>query len=119
MNVVAMGGMGKSALTWQWFNDVAPEEMKPLAGRMWWSFYESDESFENFIIRALTYTSQQPREVLRDLSPSEREEQLLAVLDREPFLVGLDGLERILTAYSRMETLNPNDSQENTDRPFR
>jgi len=45
MNVVAIGGMGKSALTWKWFNDVAPEEMKPLAGRMWWSFYESDATF--------------------------------------------------------------------------
>jgi tetratricopeptide (TPR) repeat protein len=119
MNVVAMGGMGKSALTWKWFNDVAPEKMKPLAGRMWWSFYESDASFENFIIRALTYTSQQPREILRDLSPSEREEQLLAMLDREPFLLGLDGLERILIAYSRMETLNTNDNHENTDRNLR
>lgn len=37
LSIVAIGGMGKSALTWKWFNDVAPEEMKPLAGRMWWS----------------------------------------------------------------------------------
>ena len=37
MSVVAIGGMGKSALTWKWFNDVAPQEMKNLAGRMWWS----------------------------------------------------------------------------------
>jgi hypothetical protein len=35
LNVVAMGGMGKSALTWKWFNEVAPLEMAPLAGRMW------------------------------------------------------------------------------------
>jgi Domain of unknown function (DUF4062) len=52
-NIVAIGGLGKSALTWKWFNDIAPNEMKPLAGRMWWSFYESDATFENFIIRAL------------------------------------------------------------------
>src|SRR5262249_47430129 len=38
LNVVAIGGMGKSALTWKWFNDVMPQELKPLAGRMWWSF---------------------------------------------------------------------------------
>jgi hypothetical protein len=44
MNVVAIGGMGKSALTWKWFNEIAPQEMKPLAGRMWWSFYESEAS---------------------------------------------------------------------------
>ena len=38
---VAIGGMGKSALTWKWFNQIAPNEMKPLAGRLWWSFYEA------------------------------------------------------------------------------
>jgi len=52
MSVVAIGGMGKSALTWKWFNDIAPQEMKNLAGRMWWSFYESDATFENFVTRA-------------------------------------------------------------------
>ena len=40
--LVAIGGMGKSALTWTWWNEIAPQEMKALAGRMWWSFYESD-----------------------------------------------------------------------------
>jgi hypothetical protein len=53
MCLVAIGGMGKSALTWKWFNDVAPDMMKPLAGRMWWSFYESNAQFEHFITRAL------------------------------------------------------------------
>ena len=56
-NVVAIGGMGKSALTWHWFNRIAPEEMAPLAGRLWWSFYESDARYENFIPRALAYAS--------------------------------------------------------------
>jgi len=34
LSIVAIGGMGKSALTWKWFNDIAPNEMKPLAGRL-------------------------------------------------------------------------------------
>ncbi len=59
-NVVAIGGMGKSALTWKWFNDIAPNEMPHLAGRMWWSFYESDAYFENFVIRALAYAAGLP-----------------------------------------------------------
>jgi len=42
---VAIGGMGKSALTWQSFQQIAPQGMQPLAGRLWWSFYESDASF--------------------------------------------------------------------------
>ena len=104
LNVVAIGGMGKSALTWKWFNDIAPQEMKPLAGRFWWSFYESDATFENFIIRALAYVTNRSREdIERNTNPGEREDQLLAALDREPFLFVLDGLERILTAYARMD----------------
>ena len=103
-NIVAIGGMGKSALTWKWFNDIAPNEMKPLAGRMWWSFYESDATFENFIIRALAYVTGRAREdIEKNTKPGEREEMLLAVLDREPFLLVLDGLERILIAYARMD----------------
>ena len=103
-NVVAIGGMGKSALTWKWFNDIAPHEMKPLAGRMWWSFYESDAHFENFIIRALAYVTGRAREdIEKNTKPGEREEELLVVLDREPFLLVLDGLERILIAYARMD----------------
>lgn len=103
-NFVAIGGMGKSALTWKWFNDIAPQEMKPLAGRMWWSFYESDASFENFIIRALAYVTSRAREdIEKNTKPGEREEQLLSILDREPYLLTLDGLERILIAYARMD----------------
>lgn len=103
LNIVAIGGMGKSALTWKWFNDIAPEEMKPLAGRMWWSFYESDATFENFVIRALAYVSKRPIENIRQISSPERESELLTILNQEPFLFVLDGLERILIAYSKMD----------------
>ncbi len=51
-NVIAIGGMGKSALTWEWFSNIAPLEWREMAGRFWWSFYESDAYFENFVIRA-------------------------------------------------------------------
>jgi hypothetical protein len=102
-NLVAIGGMGKSALTWAWFNDRAPEVMRSLAGRLWWSFYESDATFENFIISALAYVAGEDREAVRELPPSEFEARLLAALDRQPFLLVLDGLERILIAYARMD----------------
>jgi len=104
LNVVAIGGMGKSALTWRWFNQIAPLELQPLAGRMWWSFYESDASFENFVIRALAYVSGRAREEIeRETKPGEREDMLLHALNREPYLIVLDGLERILIAYARMD----------------
>src|SRR5947209_1630094 len=103
LNIVAIGGLGKSALTWKWFNDIAPQEMKPLAGRMWWSFYESDATFENFVTRALAYVTHRPLDEVQQIPAPERETQLLAALDREPFLVVLDGLQRILIAYARMD----------------
>ena len=100
---VAIGGMGKSALTWKWFNQIAPNEMKPLAGRMWWSFYESDATFENFLNRALCYVRGQKEEEVRTLPWQEREAQLLRHLNEKPYLFALDGLERVLIAYNRMD----------------
>jgi tetratricopeptide (TPR) repeat protein len=100
---VAIGGMGKSALAWKWFNQVAPNEMKPLAGRLWWSFYESDATVENFINRALCYVSGQIEDAVRVLPWQEREAQLLQHLSDKPYLFVLDGLERILIAYHRMD----------------
>ncbi len=102
-NLVAIGGMGKSALTWKWFNDIAPNEMPHLAGRLWWSFYESDAHWENFLIRALAYVSRQSEEAVRKLPYPDREAQLLRILDQQPFLICLDGLERILLAYARID----------------
>jgi tetratricopeptide (TPR) repeat protein len=110
LSVVAIGGMGKSALTWKWFNDIAPAEMNPLAGRTWWSFYESDASFENFIVRALAYVSRRSIEEVRQLTPPDREHQLLNILDREPYLLVLDGLERVLQAYARIDAAYLSDS---------
>ncbi|HYX40049.1 MAG TPA: hypothetical protein VE821_00050, partial [Pyrinomonadaceae bacterium] len=109
LNIVAVGGLGKSALTWKWFNDIAPQEMKPLAGRLWWSFYESDATFENFVTRALAYVSRRPLNETQQIPAPERETQLLAALDREPFLFVLDGLERMLIAYARMDAAHLSD----------
>lgn len=102
-HLVAIGGMGKSALAWKWFNDIAPKELPKLAGRIWWSFYESDAHYENFLLRALAYAAGETEEALRVLSVPEREDRLFALLDARPFLLVLDGLERILLAYARMD----------------
>jgi hypothetical protein len=100
---VAIGGMGKSALTWKWFNHIAPNEMEPLAGRLWWSFYESYATFENFLNRALCYVGGQSEDEVHALPWQEREAQLLRHLDEKPYLFALDGLERIMIAYNRMD----------------
>lgn len=102
-SLVAIGGMGKSALTWKWFNDIAPNELPKLAGRMWWSFYESDAHWDNFIIRALAHVSGLSEKEVREMKLPEREDRLWMILDQQPFLLVLDGLERILLAYARMD----------------
>lgn len=104
--VVAIGGMGKSALTWTWFDEVARHEVRPLAGRLWWSFYESDATFENFVIRTLAYVWARPHDEIAELPVMERENLLLEVLGNERYLIVLDGLERILNAYLRDESLH-------------
>jgi tetratricopeptide (TPR) repeat protein len=115
VSIAAIGGMGKSALTWKWFNEIAPREMKPLAGRIWWSFYESDASFENFVIRALAYVSGRPIEEIRRMSLYDRESALLSALDHAPFLIVLDGLERILVAYNDIELFNERAADDDDD----
>ena len=99
LSVVAIGGVGKSALTWKWFHDRAPRD---LAGKMWWSFYESDAGFDRFVTMALAYCGRRSIQSVQELSPVDREWQLLSLLDREPFLITLDGLERILLAYANL-----------------
>jgi tetratricopeptide (TPR) repeat protein len=109
--LVAIGGMGKSALTWKWFNQIAPNEMKPLAGQLWWSFYESDANFENFLIRALCYVDGETEDTARGLRWPEREARLLGHLNHKPYLFVLDGLERILIAYNSMDASNLADDE--------
>src|SRR5262249_30142442 len=87
-----IGGVGKSALTWEWFTYIAAEKTKSLAGRMWWSFYEGDAhfegdaSFQNFVVRALAYAGRRPQHEVEELPQESREDLLFDVLDRTPFL---------------------------------
>lgn len=101
--ITAMGGMGKSALTWKWFSEMPAEDTARFAGRIWWSFYESDATYENFTARALAYVLRIPLSDALAIPMARREQQLLEVLRQEPFLVCLDGLERILVAYARFD----------------
>ncbi|MBC7910172.1 MAG: hypothetical protein H7Y30_06710, partial [Pyrinomonadaceae bacterium] len=61
--------------------------------------------------RALAYVSRSPLDEVQQIPAPDRETQLLAALDREPFLIVLDGLERILIAYARMDAARLEDSQ--------
>ena len=110
LNVLAIDGMGKSALTWKWFHDIAPHEMRPLAGRIWWSFQEKDALFENFTIRSLAYILSRPREEVARIQAPKREHLLFEALDARPFLIVFDGVERMLNACARQNTIHSRDN---------
>ncbi|MCJ7458627.1 MAG: hypothetical protein MUP17_06525 [candidate division Zixibacteria bacterium] len=99
---VAIGGMGKSAVTWYWLHeDIIKKGLAP-EGIIWWSFYDREARFETFLEKAIQYVSKgkiDPKEI-----PSIREkmEALNKLLCEKRFLLVLDGVERVLRAYAGM-----------------
>jgi tetratricopeptide (TPR) repeat protein len=128
--LVAIGGMGKSALTWAWLQrdvlglplpgqpedppDIAaayrvPEEARP-EGVLWWSFYEREAGCPAFLDTALTYASGgqvDPRGIPSDYDKLQR---LVALLQERRLLLVLDGLERQLRAYASLSAAYQGDT---------
>jgi hypothetical protein len=115
MVVEAIGGTGKSALTWQWVQDQAPAVIGGLAGRLWWSFYESSASITRFLQELLAYTSGQPMPQIRRVNRTQLADEALAALRRHPYLVVLDGFERLLAAYHRFDPSKLRDEEVGPD----
>ncbi len=96
----AIGGMGKSAVTWCWLHvDVLKAELA-TEGVIWWSFYEKESRFETFLEKALTYLTQDEQKVRALPSPRERMEWLRQLLCKKRYLIILDGAERVLRGYA-------------------
>jgi tetratricopeptide (TPR) repeat protein len=91
----ALGGFGKTALAWHWLtHDIEPATWPRV---VWWSFYESDASFDHFLIEALSYLGARSAEP--GVPTRDRVESLLRVLKEPGTLVVLDGFERELRAF--------------------
>lgn len=99
----ALGGMGKSALVWEWLQSHAELHIPNLAGRMWWSFYERGSSMRGFVRHALAYITGQGEESLRHADDWDVTRSLVGELKQRPFLLVLDGFERILAAYHHLD----------------
>jgi len=104
MIVHAVGGMGKSALTWEWFKNHSAAVTPGFAGRFWWSFYEENAGFGNFVRTALAYITGESLDDVDSMRRSDQESLLWGALDRSRFLVVLDGFERALAAYNTRQT---------------
>jgi tetratricopeptide (TPR) repeat protein len=93
--VRALGGFGKSALTWHWLHHHVSREAWPRV--VWWSFYDADSAFAQFVPRALEYLG---ADLAAFRNPREQVEALLEHLRQPGTLLMLDGFERALRGYS-------------------
>jgi len=99
----AIGGAGKSLLTWEWTAKHATQIRSDWAGRFWYSFYEKGAIMADFCRHALSYMTGQPLRHFRKMKTVQLGEMLLGLLQKQPWLLVLDGLERVLVAYHRFD----------------
>lgn len=91
----ALGGFGKSALVWHWLtHDVRPADWPRV---VWWSFYEGDASYDNFLANTLDYLS--GGKIKPTTPTTEHLSALLQILHYPGTLLVLDGFERALRAF--------------------
>lgn len=99
----AIGGTGKSMLAWRWVNHHAQKVRKDWAGRYWYSFYERGGVMIDFVRHAVAYIRGVPAKTLNERKMADLAEELLRHLREMPYLFILDGLERVLVAYNRID----------------
>ncbi|MFS8096640.1 DUF4062 domain-containing protein [Lentzea alba] len=105
----AIGGSGKSILTWEWATRHALGVRGDWAGRFWYSFYEAGAVMSDFCRRALAYMTGKPVKAFAGKRQAELTELLVSELEARPWLLVLDGLERVLVAYHRVDAAQVSD----------
>jgi tetratricopeptide (TPR) repeat protein len=107
----AIGGSGKSMLTWEWTRSHATKVRADWAGRFWYSFYERGAIMADFCRHALAYITRVPVESLNKVKTPELGKRLLHRLQERPWLLVLDGLERVLVTYNRIDAAELSDEE--------
>jgi len=102
----AFGGFGKSALTWHWLNNHVDKTLWSTA--IWWSFYEKESGFDSFLSEALTHLGIETK----DRSSRQQVNDLLDVMQQTGLLIVLDGFERLLRQYGRMDAALQEDDED-------
>ncbi len=104
----ALGGFGKSALAWTWFNRVDRAQWQTA---VWWSFYEKESGFESFLAETLNHLGVEVK-----ASARSQLNDLLEAMRGTNILIVLDGFERLLRQYGRMDAaLQPDDEDADID----
>jgi tetratricopeptide (TPR) repeat protein len=110
--MIALGGMGKSALTWDWLQGLLRQQQTPPLV-VWWSFYETDGTMDRLMVEVLEHFGDDPRRF-----PSLRAAVMRFVehLRHTPALLVLDGAERLLRAYSSLAAAYQGDEDDPAQR---
>lgn len=101
----ALGGFGKSALTWHWFNNRVDRTQWQMA--VWWSFYEKESGFESFLAETLNHLGVEVK-----ASTRLQVNDLLEAMRGTNILIVLDGFERLLRQYGRMDAALQSDDED-------
>jgi len=115
MLLEAIGGMGKSMVTWEWVTKHAGAERADWAGMFWYSFYERGADMRDFCATALAYMEQRPRAEFLGRPAWDNARDLVTRLRERPWLLALDGLERVLVAYHRADAAQAADDDVATE----
>jgi hypothetical protein len=113
----AIGGMGKSALAWVWTQEIFSLGI-PVAGVFWWSFYE-ERDLGRFLEKAIEYASGGKIDPKQIPSDRDRVDALANLLRQSRFLFVLDGFERVLRAYARMDAAYRGDEVDEDEHNYR
>jgi len=127
--LIALGGMGKSALAWAFLQHDLLQTPLPdcqlttlpnqselsnlksqIPGVLWWSFYEQDAAFPAFLDHALVYCSAGSIDPASVPSAHDKLTALLDLLRNNRFLLILDGFERELRAYASLSAAYQGDA---------
>lgn len=109
----AIGGNGKSMLTWEWSRNHATTIRTDWAGRFWYSFYERGAIMQGFCQHALACMTGRPLMEFEKRKTADMKDELIAQLHARPWLLILDGLERVLVAYHRIDAAEIPDEEAN------
>ncbi|VVB87732.1 Uncharacterised protein [uncultured archaeon] len=116
LSLIAMGGMGKTALAWHWLTeDIKGSDEQPRK-ILWWSFYDSEAGFDRFLRKAIEYFSEDEVDWNKLASTRDKMEFLHKILSENRYLMVLDGVERVLRNYYNLGSPYQGDEIKKDDR---
>jgi tetratricopeptide (TPR) repeat protein len=111
MLIESIGGQGKSSLAWEWIKGRSHSMLPALAGAFWYSFYQGGANMDGFSANALAYITEKPLAHFNKMKSFDLFHLLIKELRKRQFLIVLDGLERVLVAYYRIDASQVRDDK--------